>query len=129
MARYMHPDALDGGLSYIRTNATKLALISAYTVGDSYATVNAAILAEATIDSSAMTLGSSGNDRTLTVAAQSDASANGSGGSATSHGVLLDVANSKVLYVTEESAAQSITVGNPVALSGFVITAKQPVAP
>lgn len=129
MPRYTHPDALDNGLAYIRTNATKLALISGYTIGDSYATVNAAILAEATIGTADMTLGSSGNNRTLTVAGKTDSSANASGGGANSHVALLDVANSKVLHVTEEDAAQSIIAGNPVNIGGFVITALQPVAP
>lgn len=129
MPRYRHPDALDNGLAYIRTNANKLALISGYTIGDSYATVNAAILAEAAITSSDMVLGSSGNNRTLTVAGKTDSSANASGGGANSHVALLDTVNSKVLEVTEEDAAQSIVAGNPVNIGGFVLTAQQPVAP
>lgn len=129
MPRYRHPDALDNGIAYIRSNATRLVLISSYSVGDSYATVVSRILAEADVTTADMTLGSSGNNRTLTIAGKTDSSANANGGGADSHVALLDDINSKVLEVTEESAAQSIVAGNPVNIGGFVITAQQPVAP
>lgn len=128
MPRYRHPDALDNGIAYIRSNANKLALISNYTIGDSYATVNAAILAEATITTADMTLGSSGNNRTLTIAGKTDPAANAGGGGVNSHVALLDTVNSKVLEVTEEDASQVIVLGNPVNIGGFVITALQPTA-
>ena len=44
MAKYAHPDVLDQGINFIKTNCNKIAVISAYTFGDSYSTVNAAIL-------------------------------------------------------------------------------------
>jgi hypothetical protein len=128
MPRYRHPDALDNGIAYIRANANKLALISNYTIGDSYATVTAAILAEATITTADMTLGSSGNNRTLTIAGKTDPAANAGGGGVNSHVALLDTVNSKVLEVTEEDASQTIVLGNPVNIGGFVITALQPTA-
>lgn len=128
MPFYEHPDCLDNGLAYIKAQCNKMALISGYTVGDSYATVNAAILAEATMTTDDFTLGSLSLSRTLTVAGKTDSSANASGGGANSHVALLDTANSKVLYVTEESAAQSIIAGNVVNITGFVITKTQPVA-
>lgn len=126
MPFYEHPDCIDNGLAYIKNNCNRIALISSYTVGDSYATVNGRILAEATMTSTDLVIGSSGNNRTLTVASKSDSSANASGGGADSHVALLDTVNSKVLYVTEESAAQSILVGNAVNIQGFVITKTQP---
>lgn len=130
MAKYAHPDVLDNGPNYIKTNCNKMALIGSYAFGDSYATVNAAILAEAAMTSTDFTLGSSGNDRTLTTAAgKSDASANASGGSATNHIAFVDTVNSKVLWVTEETSGQAITAGNPVNFPSLVYTAKQPVAP
>lgn len=72
MAKYAHPDVLDNGISYIKTNANKIAVVSAYTFGDTYSTVNGNILAEATMTSTDYTLGTSGNDRTLTSAAGKD---------------------------------------------------------
>lgn len=128
MAKYAHPDVLDQGPNFIKTNCNKMAVISAYTFGDSYATVNGNILAEATMASGDFTLGSSGNDRTLTTAAgKSDASANATG--AASHIAFVDTVASKVLWVTEETSGQTITSGNPVNFPSLVYTSKQPVAP
>lgn len=128
MAKYAHPDVLDQGPNFIKVNCNKMAVIDAYTFGDSYATVNGNILAEAAMTSTDFTLASSGNDRTLTSAAgKSDASANATG--AASHIAFVDTVNSKVLWVTEETSGQTITSGNPVNFPSLVYTAKQPVAP
>lgn len=130
MAKYAHPDVLDQGPNFIKSNCNKIAVISSYTFGASYATVNSAILAEAAMTSTDFTLGSSGNDRTLTTASgKSDASANATGGSASNHIAFLDTVNSKVLWVTEETSGQVITAGNQVNFPSLVYTAKQPVAP
>ncbi len=127
MAKYAHPDVLDNGIAYIKANCNKVALISSYAVGDSYATVNGRILAEATLASTDFTLASSGNDRTLTTASgKQDTSANASGGSATNHIAFLDTVNSKVLWVTNETSGQAITAGNPVTFPSLVYTAQQP---
>lgn len=128
MAKYAHPDVLDNGLAYIRANCDKIALISSYAAGDSYATVNGRILAEAAMAPADFTLGSSGNNRTLTSAAgKSDASANAGGGGASNHIAFLDTVNSKVLWVTNETTGQVITAGNPVNFPSLVYTAQQPV--
>ena len=128
MAKYAHPDVLDQGPNFIKVNCNKMAVIDAYTFGDSYATVNGNILAEASMTSTDFTFASSGNDRTLTTASgKSDASANATG--AASHIAFVDTVNSKVLWVTEETSGQTITAGNPVNFPSLVYTAKQPVAP
>ena len=128
MAKWAHADVLDSGINYIKTNCNKVAVISAYTAGDSYATVNAAILAEATMASGDFTLGTSGSNRTLTTASgKQDAAANAGG--AASHIAFVDTVNAKVLWVTEETSGQTIVVGNPVTFPSLVYTAKQPVAP
>lgn len=128
MAKYAHPDVLDQGPNYIKTNCNKMCVIDAYTFGDTYATVNGNILAEAAMTSTDFTLASSGNDRTLTTATgKSDTAANATG--AASHIAFVDTVNSKVLWVTEETSGQTITTGNPVNFPSLVYTAKQPVAP
>ena len=128
MAKWANADVLDNGPNYIKTNCNKLALISSYTAGASYATVNAAILAEVTMATGDFTLATSGSDRTLTTAAgKQDASANAGG--AASHIAFVDTVNSKVLWVTEETSGQTIVLGNPVTFPSLVYTAKQPVAP
>lgn len=127
MAKFAHADVLDQGPNFIKSNCTKMAVVSAYSFGDSYATVNGNILAEVTMASGDFTLATATNDRTLTTAAgKSDASANATG--AASHLVFLDVTNTKVLWVTEETSGQTITSGNPVNFPSLVYTAKQPTA-
>ena len=128
MTKWAHADVLDNGPAYIKTNCNKVCVVSAYTAGDSYATVTAAILAEATLTTTDFTLESSGNDRTLTTATgKQDTSANATG--AASHIAFVDTVNSKVLWVTEETSGQTITASNPVTFPSLVYTAKQPVAP
>ena len=130
MAKWANADVLDNGPNYIKTNCNKLALISSYTAGASYATMNAAILAEVTMATGDFTLGASGSDSTLTSAAgKQDTSANASGGSASNHLAFVDTINSKVLWVTEETSGQAVTAGNPVTFPSLVYTSKQPVAP
>jgi hypothetical protein len=127
MTKWVHADVLDNGPAYIKTNCNKIAAISAYTLGDSYATVNTAILAEATMATGDFTLASSGNNRTLTTASgKQDTSANATGGGATMHFAFVDTANSKVLWVTDETSDQTITSGNPVTFPALVYTANQP---
>lgn len=127
MAKFAHQQVLDNGLNYIKTNCNKVALISSYTVGESYATVNGKILAEATMASADFTLASSGNNRTLTSAAgKSDTAANATGGSATNHIAFLNTTGSEVLWVTEETSGQVVTLGNPVNFPSLVYTSNQP---
>lgn len=127
MAKWAHADVLDNGLAYIKSNCDKMAVVSAYTPGDSYATVNAAILAEATMASGDFTLGTSGSDRTLTTASgKQDASANATG--AAVQIVFVDTVASKVLWATEETSGQTVTTGNPVNFPVLVYTNKQPTA-
>ena len=127
MAKFAHQQVLDNGLNYIKNNCNKIALISSYSVGESYATVNGKILAEATMTSTDFTLASSGNNRTLTSAAgKQDTSANATGGSATNHIAFLNTTGSEVLWVTEETSGQVVTAGNPVNFPSLVYTSNQP---
>lgn len=128
MPRYAHPDTLDNGLAHIRANCNKLALISGYAVGDSYATVNAAILAEAAMAPADFTLGTSGSNRTLTTASgKSDPSANASGSGTTMHVAFLDTVGLRVLSVTPAPDNVTFAAGTPVAFGQIVLTARQPV--
>ena len=127
MAKFAHQQVLDNGLNYIKNNCNKIALISSYSVGESYATVNGKILADAAMTTTDFTLGSAGNNRTLTSAAgKSDTAANSTGGSATNHIAFLNTTGSEVLWVTEETSGQVVTVGNPVNFPSLVYTSNQP---
>ena len=47
-------------------------------------------------------------------------------GGAGNHIAFLDTTNSKVLWVTNETSGQSITIGNPVSFPSLVYTVNQP---
>ena len=127
MAKWVNADVLDNGLNNIKTNCNKMVLVSTYTLGDSYATVNGNILADVTMASGDFTLASSGNNRTLTTASgKQDTSANASGGGVNMHIAFVDTVNSKVLWVTDETSDQTITAGNPVTFPALVYTSQQP---
>ena len=128
MAKWVHADVLDNGLNYIKNNCNKVAAIVSYTAGDSYATAMSAgnIVAESDMVSADFTLGNgASNARTLTTASgKQDASANNAGDP--THFAFVDTVNSKVLWVTTESSAQSVTAGNPVNFPSLVHTSNQP---
>ncbi len=117
MTRYAHADVLDNGIAYIKDNCNKVILIDSYS--STYATVaGTAKVAEAALVTGDFAIaGADGAARVLTATLTGK-----SGGNALKavvdgtnmHIAFVDTANSKVLYVTEESSDQSITLGNPV---------------
>jgi hypothetical protein len=126
MAKWAHSDVLDGGLSAIKNNATKMLLISAYAAGDSYATVTGNKLAEVTMASGDFALSSSGSNRVLTTAAGKSAAATASAaGGSNLHFAFTDGA-AKVLWVTDETTDQAITSGNTVNFPQLTYTSNQP---
>lgn len=128
MAKWVHPDVLDLGLTEIKTDANSMRLLSAYAAGDSYATVNAASIAAAAMASGDYTLGNgASSSRTLTTAAKSAAASAGSGASPDLHIAFVDTATSRVLWVTDETSNQVVTSGNPVNFPALVYTSSQPV--
>lgn len=132
MTKYVHPDVLDNGLNYIKTHCDKIAVISSYSAGDSYATVNAAILAEAAMAPDDFTLanGASGSRTITSAAGKQDASANAgntAGTGANNQFAFFDTLNSKVLWVTDETSNQDVVLGNPIDFPSLVYTSWQPV--
>jgi len=98
MAKTVHDDVLDGALDIIKNNATRMTACSAQPT--TYAEGNATYaLADITIDSTDFTHANGDtNGRKTTVAAQTGVLIDTSGTSLFI--ALLDVANSKLLYVT-----------------------------
>ena len=120
MSRYAHPDVIDNGLNYIKANCNKVILITDFSTA--YATVNGANkIAEATLVTGDFALsGADGAARTLTATLTGKAAGNALQALADGtnmHLAFVDTVNSKVLYVTEESTDQPITLGNPVTLN------------
>lgn len=129
MAKWVHADVLDSGLNAIKSNANVMALIKAYAAGDSYATVTGNLVAQVAMSSSDYSLSSPGSSarRLTTASGKSDSSADASSGASPDlHIAFLDSANSKVLWVTDETSDQVITAGNAVNFPALTYTSNQP---
>ena len=130
MPKYMHPNVLDQGLQYIISSAAgnvDMLLISAYSQGDTYAVVDSNKVCTINMIAGDFTLGNQGTlGRRLTVAEKSG-TASGNAASPDLHIAIVDVTNSRVLAVTDESSDQNITSGNPITVPTFAINMNQPV--
>jgi hypothetical protein len=119
MSKYAHPDVLDNGPAYIKTNCNKVILMDAYS--NVFATVNGANkVAEATLVTGDFAIaGADGAARTLTATLTGKAGGNAAKAAAgtTSHVAFVDTVASKVLYVVPETSLQAIVSGNPVAFN------------
>lgn len=125
MAKFAHSDVLDGGLTAIKTVATKMILVSAYTAGDSYATIQTNKLAEVTMASGDYTLSSSSSNRVLTTAVKSATASAGASGTPDLHIAFTD-GSAKVLWVTDETSNQAIVSGNTINFPALTYTTNQP---
>jgi hypothetical protein len=126
MAKWVNSTVLDNGLNQIKNTATHMLLVSAYTLADTYATVVANKLADVTMTSADYTLGSSGSNRTLTVASGKAATATATAaGNPDLHIAFTDGA-ANVVWVTDETSNQPITSGNVITFPGPVYTSNQP---
>lgn len=126
MAKWVRSGVLDNGLNDIKTNATHMLLIKAYTLADSYATVVGNIVADVTMVSGDYTLANSGSNRTLTTASGKSATASaGSGATPNLHFAFTD-GTANVIWVTDETSDQVVTSGNTVNFPQLVYTSNQP---
>lgn len=126
MAKWAHADVLDNGPARIKSDANKMYLLSTYAAADSFATVTANKLCEATMTSGDYTLGSASSNRILTTATKTANATASAGGTPDLHVAWVDTVNSKVLWVTDETTNQPITSGNPIDFPAFVYTSNQP---
>lgn len=128
MAKWVHADVLDLGINAIKTSANVMHVIKAYSAGDSYATVvTTNSVGNVSMASGDYTIAAAGSNRTLTTASgkTSTATAN-SGAGPDLHIAFVDSANSKVLWVTDETSNQVITSGNTLNYPSVVYTSNQP---
>lgn len=124
MGKAMHDDFADASLNLLKNYATRLTVCSAQPT--SYAEANATYaLADVTIDSSDFTGPANGDTsgRKITVGAQSGVTVDSSG--TATHVALLDVANSKLLYVTT-CTSQALTAGNTLSTSAWDVEIADP---
>ncbi len=123
---YAHADVLDYGLSYIRDNCNKIALIDSYTFGDSYATVVSNMKSFINTTTSDFTISSVDNDRILTTLEKDDPSAMGTSTSSTRYFAFLDTSVSQVLVVISEEYQVSFLQGDLVTYPVLTYRSKQP---
>lgn len=123
MAKIVHDDVLDGALNIIKNNATRMVACSAqpttYTEGNAtYA------LADVTVSSTDFTIANgTTSGRKATVAAKTGVTVDASG--TVTHVCLLDVANSKLLYVTT-TTSQAVVNPGTVDIGSWVIEIADP---
>lgn len=132
MAKWVNAEVLKQGLNYLSTNCNEIRLISAYSAGDSYATVNTNTLAKTTRTSSDLPVSASGNNqRIVTTTATAPATAPASG-TPDLHIAFINYnagtpANSVVLWVTDESSnPAAIAVDDTINFGSVILTAAQP---
>ena len=126
MAKWVRSGVLDNGLNDIKTNATHMLLIKAYTVADSYATVVGNIVADVTMASGDYTLASSGSNRTLTTASGKSATASANSGATPNLHIAFTDGAANVIWVTDETSDQVVTSGKTVNFPSIVYTSNQP---
>lgn len=123
MAKSVHDDVLDGALNIIKNNCTRMVACS--TQPTTFTEANATFaLADVTMASGDFTVANGDTSgRKVTVAAKSTVTVDTSGTYA--HVALLDVTNSKLLYVTT-GTSQSLTSGNTVNFPAWDIEIADP---
>lgn len=127
MAKWASTTVLDGGLNAIKTGATRMILVSAYTLNDTYATVVTNALATVTMVNGDFTItGASGAARVLTVAAKSATAGASAPGTPDLHIAFTNGVDT-VLWVTDETSNQAIVSGNTINFPGTITyTSNQP---
>jgi len=123
MGKSVHNDVLDGAFDIIKNNCTRITVCS--TEPTTYAEANATYaLADVTVDSSDFTHADGDtNGRKTTIAQQASVTVDATGTAA--HIALLDVTNSKLLYVTT-CTSQALTSGNTVTIPAWDIEIADP---
>jgi hypothetical protein len=123
MAKIVHDDVLDGALNVVKNNCTRMTACSqqptTYTEGN--ATYALADVTMAPGDFTAADGDTSG--RKLTVAQKTGVAVDASG--TATHVALLDVTNSKLLYVTT-CTSQALTAGNTMTFNSWKIEIADP---
>jgi hypothetical protein len=123
MAKSVHDDVLDGALNIIKNNCTRMTACNAQPT--TYTEGNATFaLADVTMASGDFTVANGDTSgRKVTVAAKSSVPVDTTG--TYTHVALLDVTNSKLLYVTT-GTSQSLTSGNTVNFPAWDIEIADP---
>lgn len=124
---YYNPNVLDKGLEHIVDNCDEMRVVSAYAVGDTYATVVANTVCLIAIAALDLVLGDQGvNGRQITVGAQSGVANADSGAVPDLHVALCISVATEVSGVSDETTDQEIVTGNPINVASFTMKQNQP---
>lgn len=127
MPKFASPNFLDGGLSYLKANGSKMLLLKAYSAGDNYATVAGNAIASANMAAGDYTIaGAAGAARTLTTAAGKSANATANSGASPDLHIAITNGADEVIYVTDETSNQVVTSGNTVNFPQLTYSSNQP---
>lgn len=133
MAKWASASTLDGGTDMIRTLAgtvarVKMHVIKAYSAGDSYATVVTTNSCGSfdMVAADFVQSGGAGVARVTTVAAKALTLALGSGAGPNLHIAIVDSVGTAVLFVTDETSDQVLTLGNTFNVPTWTYTVSQP---
>lgn len=129
MATYFDTAALDAMLSSIKTGATtgQVLLITTYTEGDPYGTVDSNKIGNAAITNADFTGpgAGTGNARTMSFDGKTG-TATGTVGAGQDLHIAITNGTDTVLAVTKETTEQAISSGNTLNFPSFNLTANQP---
>ena len=125
MGKLTHDDVLDGSLNVIKNNCTRMVVCSQAVTTFTEANVTYA-LADVTMESADFTIADDTSGRKLTVAAKSGVTVDASDSDESIHLALLDVDDSKLLYVTTGTSAGVITSGNTCNIPAWKISIPDP---
>ena len=130
MPKYLHPDTLDNGLQHIIDQAAgnvDMLLIDGYTQGDSYADVNAAKVMTIDLVGGDFTFGDQGTFGRQLAVAEKSGTASGNATTPDLHVAIVDVTNTEVLAVTDETGDADVAISDPLTIPTFNIKMNQPV--
>jgi hypothetical protein len=130
MPKYLHPDVLDNGLQHIIDQAAgnvDLLLIKAYSQGQAYATVDGNKVMTINLVAGDFTLGAHGTYGRKVTVAEKSGTASAAATAPDLHVAIVDVTNTKVLAVTDETGDQDVAVDDPKTIPTFDINMNQPV--
>ena len=131
MPKYYHPDVLDNGLQFIldsvNSNNVDMLLIDSYSQGQAYSTVNGNAVMSIDLVLGDFTLGNQGTFGRELVVAEKAGTASGDAPSPDLHVAIVDVTDSKVLVVTDETGDADVSTSQPITIPTFDIRMNQPV--
>lgn len=130
MPFFLHPDVLDRGLQEIIDKVSAgnvdLLLIDGYTFGAAYATVVANEIMAIDLAFIDFALENQGTGRKLVVAEKAG-TISADATNPDLHVAIVDITNTKVLAVTDETGDNDLSVGDPKTIPSFGINMNQPV--